>query len=424
MSDKRTALIAGAVYCLLTQEGFASLAPVRRELLARLQQGPDITRKSIQALLDTSDLNPLEELLREHCFLTIRGEGESSTIAAFTKFIPSLADYINLTDADQAKYDSLRLSQTYDPDQFPAFASLDGKINREGLVWQLPLFGSSAIVEVSPITQARQLHQFRGLTPDFCYFDPHKNHTQMYLYAAHRSATMLGIWQVEGRKKVPLGIVPLVVFQPRNILPEEQDAPEVPYLYAEAAMLKEGCSRMLVKTRSGIARMAPALVDIVAVYAGLRTEEPFPVIGTSRKDDARYSEPVRDFIEAASWRWRRFVQNNVHQQSVVNPLGGKARKATNPRFTCTRYFEMPEDVSLLQYLQKGGYPFDTILFHSQDFLDEKRIKKEIGDTITPSRRILYEAWGEMRGWTHFVPIPEFYPVQQERIFGSQGVETR
>lgn len=436
MDEATAKKIVGAVYSVLNSRYSSNnLAACQQELKKIIGMPTEtlppagletrLSRDDIQTRVNElgwSSISSMKEAFKGiplDILVTMKG----LSIAAFRNYIRLLADYITLVGADQAQYDKARVGNTYDHQQYPHFALWNEQIPREGLTWKLPVLNEkNTFVEVSPISNGIQIPAFRTISSEICYFDPHRNHAQMYLYAAHRYATMLGVWHSQGSRRQPLGIVPLLLLQPRNVLTEEERLPEVPYLYAEAALLKLGAARMLVETtgKRKHSTLADALVDIVARYASLRAEEPFPVIGTCRKDDSpAYQEPIRGFIEAASYRWRRFVRNKVRQQPVDNPLGGKPRPATDPRFTCTRYLELPEDAPLLHYLQQHGYPFDTLLFHSQDFLDEEKIRKERGDTITSPRRILYGDWGEMRGWTQFVPIPEFYPVQQERIFAPE-----
>lgn len=417
--------LAGAAYCLL-RSAYAPLAAAQQEVrsVLRLRDAGLENEVSRDALLERMDgegaVDGLKEILQS-VHLEAHDTDGGFKIAVLRQFIPTLADYVTAHGADQAGYNESRVARRYKVHEAPAFAALDSKMERLHTTWTLPIVGSRhTVIEVAPITKIQQIHQLRNMAPELCYFDPERNHAQMYLYAAHRSATMLGVWKVD-RKRArpiakPLGIIPLLAFQAKSVLPQE-NAPEVPYLYAEAALLKNECSGTLVRTRERMTSLPDALVDIVAAYASLRAEEPFPVIGTSRKDDADYSGPVRHFIEAAAMRWERFLQNTVRQQNVDNVLGGQPRKATLPRFTSTRYLAMPEDHALLHHLQQQGYLFDSILMHSQAFLDEDDIQRKVGDTTASPRNLLYEAWGEMRGWTRFVSIPEFYPVQHERIFG-------
>ncbi len=407
-------LTAGALYCILTGEENDGLIISGRQKVRDLVS-PHSSVSELTSLLQRN--KPLQkdisDLLREEFHLEVLAGKEAHSVAAFRQFVPCLSDYLREAGIVSPAYDREFIEQTYSSAAYPSFFELDQRFPRQQSTWQLKVdlpSQSPVTVEVRPLTHLEELRPFRDLyTTSFCYFNSTINIAQLYLYAAHQSVQMLGVWDMNEKNPQPVGLIPLL-FMEANPSPQIQ---KVPYLYAEAAMLKDEFADAKVRTSTGLVPFYDALLDIIAVFAGLQQSKPFPVIGSCRKDDAGYSPTVRKGIEAAAQRWKWYcVQNRIGQRDFPDVLNLRPRKGTDPRFECSMYMELPEDQRLLTYLQQHGYRFSTTLLNSHAFLNEEELQKERSLPLQ-KRAILYKEWGEMKGWTSFIPIPEYYEIQRE-----------
>jgi hypothetical protein len=425
MVDKRTLkLLSEAVYCITNSSCWTeSILDPRQHLVTLLNLQEDASMSDLEArLANNVDTSLLTKLLRENYFLEVDPNNGTATMAVFRDIIPELSDYVRANGADSFTYDESLVAMDAGG-ALAAFTRIDSIIPRAGKKWTLDLFGESGQIEISPITTMDEINTFRGLDAPFCYFDTHQNHAQMYLYAAHHHTAMLGLWHTTdttpSTNRLPVGIIPVLLMQNEKTKPGTQQVQGLPFLYVESVMLKTGWMDNLVKTNEKITSLSDALIDVIASYTSLLAVEPYPLIGTCRKDDSKYSGTTNSLIDAASARWHNLLSNKVGQRDILNPLNGRIRVATKPRFENSYYLSLVEDVLLLNYLQQGGYPFPTIVMDSHAFLNEYDLKKNNRDN-SPARKVLYGQWGEVKGWTSCISIPGYFDLQNERIFPQEG----
>ena len=343
---------------------------------------------------------------------------DQPSAAVFRQFCGPLADYISVKyqrNIDHTIYRQDLLEGICG--NFSEFKNLDQRIPRNGSTWTMNLPNDKKKIEVRPLRNLDELYQFVNPKSDFCFFDPDQNVAQLYLYAAHQHTRLLGIWKVEtnGERK-PQGIVPLLMMKCQS---NDRHLDGIPFLYVEAPMIHKDLSQKRVKLPNGeTPTFNDVLIDIIAVYTGLQCAqphyEPFPLIGTGRKDDAKYSGTVHRFVEAATSRFSSYkLLNQVTTKEIATVQKGP-RKITDVEHDGTIYMQLPEDVALLKYLQDRGYRFNSVLMNTHAFLEDKERKKTI----------LYDEWGVMRGNTKIVPIPDFFPVYEELIHGREEKLTK
>jgi len=416
-------LLAGIVYSLLSNNVADGLIPNREQILHILDGNPLSLEELTARLQGCPQLKTeLSDILKNKFCLEVvskdlSGREIEPTVAAFRELVPPLTDYIQGRNTNKVYYNRKLLRGEYSPADFPVFAEMDRRNPRSKATWILQPAGSYVgELYVEPIRNLEQLRPFRSLAEtDFCFFNTNINIAQLYLYAAHQATQMLGIWEV-GKEKgsaEPIGLVPLLRMwkhpkteKERMLLPNP-----VPFLYAEALMIKSNFLETRVESSTGTTPIYDALLDIVSVYATL--QHCFPAIGSCRKDDSAYNTAVRNFIEAAAARSKKhgIIPNRVGTQSV-HGLSGKTCDTTDPWFECYAYMGLEEDNNLLTYLQERGYPFHTIMMFSQAFLNDDTIRKKVGVPGIP-RATLYKEWGVMKGWTSYAEVPESRDIHQE-----------
>ena len=332
---------------------------------------------------------------------------DQPSAAVFRQFCGPLADYISVKyqrNIDHTIYRQDLLEGRYG--NFSEFKNLDKRIPRNGSTWTMNFPDSENVIVIEPLEKLDQLKQFVNPTSKFCFFDPDQNIAQLYLYAAHQHTRLLGIWEVEAGGEIkPQGIVPLLMMRCQS---NDSNLNGIPFLYVEAPMIDVALSQKRVKlpNREIPVNFNDALIDIIGVYAGLQYAqphygEPFPLIGTGRKNDAEYSIPVYNFVEAAAFGFSTYKKLNPVAIRKVDTVRKKGRDMTYVLHDGTLYLELPEDAALLKHLQHHGYRFDTVLMNTQAFLEDEDRKKTI----------LYDEWGIMKGKTKTVPIPEFWQVE-------------
>ncbi len=360
------------------------------------------------------------QLLEDHFYLEIHEEGPS--VIAFRRFIQPLReylqrefttklaecspqDYVDISDFDHSIYVGELLEKRYSPREFPAFAALDQKVNRQKREWSLKTKQGNLIVR--PVSTIIELGSFIQCDSSFCFYRPTMNLAQLYLYAAHKFVRLLGVWSrsesKESSSDIPLGVVPFLLFRNNkneNIVEQNK----VPWLYMEAPLLEEKIisSPILGREKETFAK---ALLDITATYAGLQAWNLFPVIGSTRKDKGSYSSSLAHFLEISAEQFSSEKSANRKDKVILSTVQKGPRDFMKIVYDGKASLELPEDYKLLGFLQSCGYRFPEILMNSQAFSTDKKRGQEI----------LFGDWGPMHGTTEFVPLLNYYPVLEEKI---------
>ncbi len=313
----------------------------------------------------------------------------------FGEMIPTLADYITKVYGrriDHGHYNLAVNGSSY-------FEQLDAKYSRSDLDWILNTDSGDKIT-VRPLQSLDELYAFMDPDNRICFFDLDRNLTQLYLYAAHQQSRMLGMWDASGK---PKALIPMLMMNMNGHLP---------VLSVEFPLLvEENFTHQRFKTRQDEeTSLSEVLLDLVLVYSLLQVEKPLPVIGSCRRNDdnSSYKDSFRNSVVAAARGfdppWYFIFRNKVGTQQVDNTQRDKPRKCTTVRFDEEVRVELPEDQRLLAELHSKRYRFNTVLMHSQDFLDDKERNKTV----------LYGDWGAMKGTTHIIPIKEYFRIRAEQ----------
>lgn len=388
--------LARVVYSILQRaESDEVIALAQQELASKLSLGGKIpeVQELRRQLTEREHLDDIVQIVTSGGFhIEILNHKDQYSTAIFRNFIPALVEYIDRKplggEIDHAIYFPELERSEYQSSRFPKFNDLE-KINRKGTTWTFSLEGQK--FSIQPLQRIEQISTFYNSESVFCYHDPYRNVAQLYFYAAHRGARLLGIWDEKGE---PQGIIPLLAMRLRS------NGKKLPFLYLEAPMLKN----LVKKDREVRSPYSPAtenglieaILDILPVYTAMQEGQFYLLIGDCRKI-GNYGDFIYRFVDAAVARFSSPEKPNglMDLESVIN---GERRKVVRAARDTEVQLELPEDRELHHYLTKCGYRYSRILMHSQAFLADKEREKtnQLGD------------WGEMLGISPVIPSPKFH----------------
>ncbi len=479
MGDKtREELLAGAIYCILTgEEGDGKVIPGRNKVREYFKNASESSLRnhtfngisSIEESLrnDSKKAKELEEILKEDFHIEVlplaiskAGEQDSFTIAVMREFIPHIINYIiNSTGAtgEQRRNKDSPLEKSYEENnrqqahKAPSYSWLiyGYRNGRNQPIESKPL-------TIKPIETFDELNQFTAIGPSkeemneylgkyknhisrdipFCFLKPNINLVNLYLYAAHKQIDLMGIWLEEKA----IGIVPLLEVWTPDMPKSKNPSSGIlrhSSLYVEAAMMdgdyfRSGMVGYEVDRMSMIMSPYYGLIHFITHHAICKSILNFvdgdgiqiPLIGSRRKGDTPYSSVVRNLIDAASYgisRDRSGHDDHCFRYSglknFVNALG-KRQKAIYSPFEAYTHMELKDDPVLLSFLKQQGYKFNRIIMNSQAFLSINPLRDLSIRLRKLNRALLYKEWGEMKGMTSYLPIPQFITNFNEIETGS------
>jgi len=331
------------------------------------------------------------KILKDYFYLEIvpdKVQPDKAVVRAFADLIPLLHDYIVDRDYLNNRLDTFSYKPNSEQGRpHPDIEFLE-KIARSGISWSIEK--GKEKYEISPLKTFFELSEFENGLGTFCFFKPQLNLTQLYLYAAHQSTQLLGIWKNEE----PFGILPLLLMQ-------MDEGFQV--LYLETAMSLLEISYLSDEDKNVLVEGS---LDILPEYATLLRRDPYYLIGDCRKTGSEYDPIVKTLVETAAKRFSEKIK--IEDKPIYPESGSIKHKVTVPYYdagmglhlNCDGLIglHLPEDQQLLSYLQQHGYPFSSIFMFSQAFLQDKKWQK----------RRLWKELGEMEGRSEVLPDVNFH----------------
>lgn len=321
------------------------------------------------------------KILQEYFYLEIvpnEVQPDKAVVKAFADLIPLLHDYI----VDRDGLNNCPDTFTYKPNAIERRPHLDieplEKIARSGISWSIDK--GKKKYEIRPLKTIIELTEFENALGTFCVFKPQVNLAQLYLYAAHQSTQLLGVWKNEE----PFAILPLMLMKMKK---------GFQVLYLEAVMSLSKTSDLHPEDTSVLLE---GILDILPEYAALLRRDPYFLIGDCRKTGSEYDPLVKSFVETAATRFSDRIK--IKEKFIYLESNKIKRKVSVVNHDGSINLTLPEDQKLLGYLQQHGYPFSSIFMFSQAFLQDKKWHK----------RRLWKEWGEMKGKSNVLPDVDFY----------------
>ncbi len=314
--------------------------------------------------------------LQDHFYLEIvpdENRPHKAVVRAFDALKPLLHDYIVDRNGLNNRIDTFLYKPNAENRRpHPDLEPLE-KIARSGMSWSIEK--GEWNYTIRPIQRLSELTEFENASGNFCFFRPQENLAQLYLYAAHQSTQLLGIWKNEE----PFGILPLLLMQTKEGF-------QVLYLEAMMSLAKTTALEDEEKVM-----LVEGMLDLLPEYTALLRRDPYFCIGDSRKTGRQYDPLVKGLVDTAAQRFSNKIK--IKEERKYPEPDGTSSAITVANHDGLVDLELTEDRKLLSYLQQHGYPFSSIFMFSQAFLQDKNWQK----------RRLWKEWGEMKGKSKVLP---------------------